>query len=531
MYKPLYEPRVHYYKIAQFIKMKKICGFLIIISLFILAEQACGKTPKREFRAMWIATVNNIDWPSEPGLSVEKQKDELLEILNTLEALHFNAVIFQVRPAGDAFYKSATEPWSHWLTGTQGKAPQKGWDPLDFIIEECHKRGMELHAWMNPFRLSQNLNTKYAPRNIARRQPEWVLTYGNKQYLDPGIPAVRTYLNNVVTELIRKYDVDAIHFDDYFYPYPIAGQTFPDSLSFEEHNRGFSENQIEEWRRENVDLIIESLNTTIKSTNPRVKFGISPFGVWKNYNEEDEIGGSATTAGTTNYDNLYADVINWQRKGWTDYLIPQIYWEIGHSAVDYITLANWWSERSFGRHMYVGHALYKLIDGLGDAWKNPQELPEQILIARSNDNIQGSAFFRMDYLERDPHQIQKRFRDDVYTQKALLPIMPWIDRRTPMKPSKVRMKGFFRKDEIKVKYKRNDRKSPDHLGYAIYMSETEDSVDISNPENLIHFSQNDIIDLEKAKFPEKGKVYLWLTTLDKHHNETTPIGPLKFKVK
>lgn len=517
--------------IAQFIKMKKICVFLIFIPLFIFAEQTSGKAPKREFRAMWIATVNNIDWPSKPGLPVEKQKDELLEILNSLEALHFNAVIFQVRPAGDAFYRSATEPWSHWLTGTQGKAPQKGWDPLIFIIDECHKRGMELHAWMNPFRLSQNLTTPYAPGNIARRHPEWVLTYGNKQYLDPGIPAVRTYLNNVVSELIRKYDVDAIHFDDYFYPYPIAGQAFPDTLSFQHHKRNYTETQVEEWRRNNVDLIIESLHTTIKSIKPGVKFGISPFGVWKNYNEDDEIGGSATTAGTTNYDNLYADVINWQRKGWIDYLIPQIYWEIGHSAVDYITLANWWSERSFGRHVYVGHALYKLIDGRGDAWKNPQELPEQILIARSNNNIQGSAFFRMDYLKRNPHQIQKRLSADVYTHKALLPTMPWLDKRLPAQPTKVKLKGFFRKDEIKVKYKRTDVKSPDHLGYAIYMSETDEQVDVSDTENLVHFTQNDIIDLNNISFSEKGKIYLWLSILDKHHNETAPIGPLKFKVK
>lgn len=502
---------------------------LILFQLMLLATFAQG--PKREFRGIWIATVNNIDWPSKPGLSVEKQKEELLDMLNTLEQLNFNAVIFQIRSAGDAFYKSSTEPWSYWLTGEQGKAPQQQWDPLHFIVEECHKRGMELHAWMNPFRLSQNLSTNYHAKNIARRHPEWVVTYGNKQYLDPGIPDVRAYLNQVVGEVVRKYDIDAIHFDDYFYPYPITGQSFPDEKSFEMYNWGMQTDQIDQWRRDNVDLIIESLSKTIKRMKPHVKFGISPFGVWKNYDEADEIKGSVTTAGNTNYENLYADVIKWQQNGWIDYMIPQLYWEIGHPAVDFITLANWWSERSFGHHVYVGHALYKSIEGKSPAWQNDQEIPEQILITRKMKNLEGSAFFRMDYLERNPHRIKNKLSEEIYREKALLPTMGWLDSTVPVTPRKVKAQGLFKTKRIKIKFNKNSAPGRDHLGYLFYVTPEEQGLDLSSNRQIVGFSREEEIDISQLELPNKGIAYLWLTVIDKHHNESKAIGPVKIKTK
>jgi uncharacterized lipoprotein YddW (UPF0748 family) len=504
---------------------RPIC-LIFVIAFSIISSYS--QSPKREFRGIWLATVNNIDWPSKAGLTVEDQKSELLSLLDQLEALHFNAVIFQIRPAGDAFYNSQTEPWSQWLMGKQGLAPANNWDPLHFITKECHQRGMELHAWMNPFRLSQNLNTTYSSRSIARRHPDWVVNYGNRQYLDPGIPGVRNYLNSVVSEVVRKYDVDAIHFDDYFYPYPIAKTPFPDSLSFVQYNRGHTATEINSWRRENVDLIIESLNQTIKHLKPRVKFGISPFGVWKNYDENDEMAGSVTTAGTTNYDNLYADVIKWQQKGWIDYMIPQLYWEIGHSSVDFITLANWWSERSFGHHVYVGHALYKLVEGKSSAWKNSEELPEQIMISRRMKNIEGSAYFRMRYLEKNPLGIKDRLLQDIYQEKALLPTMPWLDNKKPAQPTKVKLKGLFKKNKLSIKYAKKKPQSADHLGYLVYTSTSKEKVDIENPSNMLCFSQQDIIDLSKQKRPNKD-CFLWISVLDKQHNESAPQGGILWK--
>jgi uncharacterized lipoprotein YddW (UPF0748 family) len=506
-------------------KLYRYTCLLLLLLFSVYSSQS--QNPKREFRGIWIATVNNIDWPSKASLSVDQQKKELLSMLNTLDELHFNAVIFQIRPAGDAFYNSQTEPWSQWLTGKQGIAPRGNWDPLRFIIKECHKRGMELHAWMNPFRLSQNLSTEFSSKSIAKRHPEWVVTYGNKYYLDPGIPDVRKYLNNVVSEVVRKYDVDAIHFDDYFYPYPIAGKPFPDEQSFKMFNWGYNETQINEWRRDNVDMIFESLGKTIKRLKPKVKFGISPFGVWKNYDENDEMAGSVTSAGNTNYDNLYADVIKWQQKGWIDYMIPQLYWEIGHPSVDFITLANWWSERSFGHHVYVGHALYKLVEGKSIAWKNKEELPEQILITRQMKNMEGSAYFRMRYLEKNPLGFKDNLKSNIYSEKALLPTMEWLDAQPPQIPKKLKTKGLFKNKAIKVKYSKKLPKSKDHLGYLVYSS----SINPTGEKNLLGFWQSDeIIRLELTK-AKNGINYLWLTCIDKHHNESEAIGPLKIKIK
>ncbi|MCF8359978.1 MAG: family 10 glycosylhydrolase [Prolixibacteraceae bacterium] len=500
------------------------CITLFLCSCLLTANGQ--EPPKREFRGIWIATVNNLDWPSKPGINVEAMKKELIDMLDVLDELNFNAAIFQIRPAADAFYNSVHEPWSKWLTGIQGNPPPENWDPLKFIIEECHNRAIELHAWMNPFRLSMDTISLLSPQNIANRQPEWVLTYGNKRYLDPGLPEVRNYLNKVVEEVVKNYNIDAIHFDDYFYPYSIAGKNFPDTLSFRLYRRNHALNDIEHWRRENVDLIIEMLSKNIKQIKPRIKFGISPFGVWKNYDENDEIAGSVTSAGNTNYDNLYADVLKWQRLGWIDYMIPQLYWEIGHPAVDYITLCNWWNERAFGRHVYIGHALYKLNEGISSAWANKQELPEQVSISRRMKKVKGNAFFRISYLMNNPLEIQENFSNKLYTWKASLPQMAWIDSKPPSAAFKVRPRGFFKINKLFIKYRHNTEPDNDLLGYQVYFSPTRDSVNIETNENLLCFSRNHLIEIRKYNFPLKGRIFLWVTAIDKHYNEGEPVkGP------
>lgn len=497
---------------------------ITILLLYTVTGHAQSKSPKREFRGVWLTTVNNLDWPSNNSISVSDQKKELINILDNLKQLHFNAVIFQIRPTADAFYKSKTEPWSVYLTGKQGKAPENNFDPLQFIIKECHKRGMELHAWMNPFRISQKLTDPLSEKNIAKQHPEWVITYGKKQYLNPGIPEVQLYLKGVVKEVIENYEIDAIHFDDYFYPYPIAGIKFPDQQEYAKFGQKF--NSVEDWRRSNVDSIIFSIGKTIKSIKPKVKFGISPFGVWKNYEDGNQHTGSVTSAGNTNYDNLYANVIKWQQKGWIDYMIPQIYWEIGHPAVDYITLKNWWSENAFGHHVYIGHAIYKAMDSNKKAWQNPDEIPEQVKIARRSNNIQGSAFFRYYHLKQNPLGITNELNQNLFSKPAFLPTMPWLDNKAPKMPKKLKTKGIFKLNKIKWKA----RRTKDFWGYAVYYSTSRYSVSLDT-DHLLFFTTDKTISAQKLAAPFNKTTYFWVTALDKHQNESKPKGPLKIKIE
>jgi uncharacterized lipoprotein YddW (UPF0748 family) len=507
--------------------MKKIIWYILLLILFLQVNSIEAHPKKREFRGSWLATVNNLDWPSKAGEPTKIQKKELVDILDTLEKLNFNALIFQIRPTADAFYHSKTEPWSAYLTGQQGKAPDENWDPLMFMADECHKRGMELHAWMNPFRIQQNLTDKLNEKNVALRHPDWVVTYGTKTYLDPGIPAVRDYLISVVEEVVSNYEIDAIHFDDYFYPYPIVNMPFPDTLSFKLYNRGFPATEIENWRRANVDSIIFSLSQTIKKINPSVKFGISPFGVWENYNIDYT--GSVTSAGTTNFSHLFADVVKWQQNGWIDYLIPQIYWEIGHPTVDYITLANWWNEKAFDRHIYIGHALYKLNEGTSPAWKSDREMPEQILISRKLNNIEGNAFFRMKYINMNPYGFKDRLQNDLYKLKALVPVMPWLDSITPVPPKRIVAQGFLKKNRIAIKYTKKLPASSDLQGYLVYTSGSKDSIDTDDPGGIWTFTPESKIKIDELKLPSKKTFYIWITAIDRQHNESAPVGRIRIR--
>lgn len=499
----------------------------LFLSGLIIAAclQLVALPPKREFRGVWIATINQLDWPSLPGGSANNQKQELIRMLNLLEKMNFNAVFFQVRPAADAFYQSETEPWSFWLSGEQGKAPDAGWDPLAFIISECHKRGMELHAWFNPFRVSQNHSITLSPRNIALREPSWVVDYDNKRFLDPGLPEVRRYLNGVVAEVVTKYDVDAIHMDDYFYPYPSISLPFPDTSSFRQYNRGYDPSRIDDWRRENVDSIIFTLNQTIKKIKPQVKFGISPFGIWRNQ-DKDPLG-SATKAALTNYDHLYADVMKWQKNGWVDYLVPQLYWEFNHPAADFNILAQWWDKQAYGRHIYLGHAAFKTVEAAGTAWNNPNEVPDQVKLARHLKNVSGSAFFRMQHLEMNAGGYADSLLSNYFTTRALLPVMPWLDRKVPNPPSRFKLSKGILKWEFSEKLPASD----DTLGYLIYYSNNKKGFNRNNPEYLVAYTTDLSYELTDYPGQEDAPVYLWLTTLDKQHNESRPIGPVKYKTK
>ncbi|MFN8307278.1 MAG: family 10 glycosylhydrolase [Ferruginibacter sp.] len=398
----------------------KFAVYSLLLLHFLLPDRSLAQA-KPEFRGVWIATVDNIDWPSKGNYNSDSQKVEFIRILDMHQRNGMNAMIVQIRPVTDAFYPSPYEPWSEFLTGRQGRPPMPYYDPLEFMISETHKRGMEFHAWMNPYRAVFNVNTSsIAPNHITRIHPEWFLTYGDRRYFDPGNKEVQQYVTNVVKDVVSRYPVDAIHFDDYFYPYRIPGKEFPDNASYKQLGNGMSK---EDWRRSNVDSIIRMLSTVIRETNPRCQFGISPFGVWRN-EDKDPINGSKTKGAQTNYDDLYADILLWLRNGWIDYVAPQLYWEFGHRVAPYEVLLDWWSKHTYGKNCYIGLGIYRA--GSNSAWKDITQLPRQIEALRNTPNIQGMIFFSSKSFNSNPNGWSDSLRLQYFREPVKTPGVNWI---------------------------------------------------------------------------------------------------------
>ncbi|WP_327716011.1 family 10 glycosylhydrolase [Streptomyces sp. NBC_00490] len=382
------------------------------------ASAAPARRPRevRETRGVWIASVANRDWPSRTGLTAAQQRAELIAHLDKAVADRLNTVILQVRPTADALWPSPYEPWSQYLTGTQGTSP--GWDPLGTAVREAHERGLELHAWFNPYRVSIQADpTKLVASHPACRNPEWVVAYGGKLYYNPGLPEVRSFVQDAILDAVEKYPVDAVHFDDYFYPYPVAGQTFDDDAAYDEHGGGFATRAA--WRRDNIDRLVRETAARIRQTRPATRFGISPFGVWRNV-ATDPLG-SETRAGVQSYDDNYADTRKWVREGWIDYLVPQLYWNIGFAAADYAKLAPWWAEVARGSRtkLYLGEALYKAGDPAQPAaWQDPAELSRHLTLAKDHPELCGHVFFAAKEVSADPVGAMARVVADHYQQPA-----------------------------------------------------------------------------------------------------------------
>ena len=397
--------------------------FTLCIHLFancFLPANSYAQT-KPEFRGVWVATVDNIDWPSKGNFNSDSQKVEFIKLLDMHQRNGMNAMIVQVRPVTDAFYPSPYEPWSEFLTGKQGQPPLPYYDPLEFMIAETHKRGMEFHAWMNPYRAVFNIGTSsIAANHITKIHPDWFLTYGDKKYFDPGNKEVQQYLTNVVRDVVSRYAVDAIHFDDYFYPYRIAGKEFPDNAKYLQYGTGMNK---DDWRRSNVDSIISLLSNVIKKENPKCQFGISPFGVWRN-EDKDPINGSKTNGAQTNYDDLYADILLWLKNGWIDYVAPQLYWEFGHRVAPYEILLDWWSKHTYGRNCYIGLGIYRA--NSNNAWRDITHLPRQIEALRNTPNIQGMIFFSSKTFEKNPNGWSDSLRLNYFKEPAKMPEMNWL---------------------------------------------------------------------------------------------------------
>ena len=385
--------------------------------------------PKRQMRAVWIATVANIDWPTQEGLSPAEQQQQFIAILEKVQQMHMNTVIVQVRPTADAFYRSFLFPWSQYLTGTQGQDP--GYDPLAFMIQQAHARNIQFQAWFNPYRISlQSDLSKLAPNSPARLHPDWVISYGGQLYFNPGLPEVRDYITRGIMEVVNKYDVDGIHFDDYFYPYPVAGQTFGDQAAYQQYGSGFA--TIGDWRRNNVNLLVKGVRDSIKAVKPYVSFGISPFGVWRNQSTDPT--GSATHAGVQDYDDLYADTRTWIKNNWIDYIVPQIYWNIGFAPAAYDVLVAWWSREVDGTRvqLYTGMAVYKIgLKGQPPAWFDPNQMPEQLALNLQYPEVKGSIFFSMKELFQNPLGFTDNLSNNIYKYPALVPEVYTSDRDVP----------------------------------------------------------------------------------------------------
>ncbi|MBT8298034.1 MAG: family 10 glycosylhydrolase [Maribacter sp.] len=394
--------------------------------LLVLCYTSCSvfkpiPQPKNEFRGVWVATVVNIDWPKSGQDLIEKQKKDFLEILDFYEDLNFNAVIVQVRTAGDAFYKSNYAPWSRFLTGKEGTSSVNEYDLLEWMINESHNRGFEFHAWLNPYRATFDLKTDVlSPIHDFNLHPEWMLKYGKKYYYNPGIPEVRDRLVAVMDEVITSYDIDAIHFDDYFYPYKIKNEVFQDSLSYTYH--ALPKQSLDDWRRSNVDSLVMNIHKTIKSRKPWVQFGISPFGVWKNKSTDPK--GSDTKAGQTTYEDLYADPITWMENGWIDYLVPQVYWSMDLPVASHFKIVDWWSKNSSNTNLYIGNGAYKIRNNSDKAWENKKELPNQLKLARNTQAVKGNVFFSAKSLMTNKNDVVEHIKKKYYKTKALPPISP-----------------------------------------------------------------------------------------------------------
>ncbi len=390
---------------------------------------AWAQAPKREFRGAWIQAVNG----QFQGMSPQVMQRTLTTQLDKLQQAGINAVIFQVRTEADALYASTIEPWSRFLTGVQGQAPSPLWDPLQFMIDECHKRNMELHAWINPYRAKTKGTTRLAANHPYNLHPERFFQYDGLLLFDPGYPENIRYICRVVEDIVKRYDVDGLHIDDYFYPYPVAGLPIPDDMSFAEYGRGYSDRN--DWRRDNVSRLVKALHETIHQCKPWVKFGISPFGIYRNKKSAPN---GSNTNGLQNYDDLYADILFWVDKGWVDYNIPQVYWEIGHPAADYATLVRWWAIHAQERPLFIGQDVMRTVKHADLENPSIHQQAKKMEIQRTYTTVFGSCQWYAGTVMENPGNYWGELRDNYHRYPALQPLFPFIDSKAPAKVRKVK---------------------------------------------------------------------------------------------
>ena len=446
---------------------------LLIALLFTSVVSAQTRYPKREFRGAWIQCVNG----QFQGMPAEKMQQLLINQLNSLQGAGINAIIFQVRAEADALYKSSYEPWSRFLTGVQGRVPSPYWDPMQFMIDECHKRGMEFHAWINPYRAKTKGTTALSPIHPYNKNPERFVNYAGQLYFDPALPENRKYICKIVRDIVTRYDVDAIHMDDYFYPYPNPGEDFPDHVSFAQYGRGYSNKA--DWRRDNVNVLIKEIHETVRECKPWVKFGVSPFGIYRN--KKNDPNGS-DTRGLQNYDDLYADVLMWINNGWVDYNIPQIYWEIGHPAADYDNLIHWWAKHAASRPLFIGQDVMRTVNK-ADA-RNPLQ-----------------------------NQMPANHR-----YPALIPESPFMDDKAPGKVKKVKMVWTYEGPVLFWTAPKAKDEMDKAVQYVVYRFDKKEKVNLDDASHIVAITRDHFYPLPYND--GKTKYQYVVTALDRLHNES-----------
>ena len=491
---------------------------ILLLALFLATGvgaqiQQQSPYPKREFRGAWIQAVNG----QFRGIPTEKLKQTLIDQLNSLQGAGINAIIFQVRPEADALYASQLEPWSRFLTGVQGQAPSPYWDPMQFMIDECHKRGMEFHAWINPYRVKTSLKSELSPNHLYNIHPEWFVTYNNQLFFDPALPESRRHICMVVADIVSRYDVDAIHMDDYFYPYPAKGMDFPDDASFARYGVGFTNRA--DWRRSNVNILIQKIHETIRGLKPWVKFGISPFGIYRN-EKNDPLG--SKTNGLQNYDDLYADVLLWARNGWVDYNIPQIYWQIGHPAADYETLVKWWAKNTENRPLFIGQSVMNTIQNADPKNPSVNQLPRKMALERAYQTIGGSCQWPASAVVENAGKYRDALVQEYHKYPALVPVFDFMDDKAPGKVRKV--KKVWTEDGYMLFW--TAPKAKDEMDravqYVVYRFDDKEKVNIDDASHIVAVTRNNFYKLPYKD--GKNKYRYVVTALDRLHNESKSVS-------
>ena len=483
--------------------MCALCCILLLAATTVSAQQ------KREFRGAWIQCVNG----QFQGLGTKQMQQTLTQQLDELKKDGVNVVIFQVRPECDALYQSSYEPWSRFLTGQQGKSPSPYWDPLKWMIEQCHQRDMELHAWINPYRAKTKTTTQLSTSHVAVKHPDRCFSYDGQLILNPGRPENRDYICKVAVDIVTRYDVDGIHMDDYFYPYPASGQTIADDYEFRRYNNGIADRG--DWRRYNVNRFIEQFYNAIHKAKPWVKVGISPFGIYRN-KRTAAIG--SNTNGLQNYDDLYADVLLWVNNGWLDYLVPQLYWEIGHKAADYDTLIRWWNQYAGKRPLIIGEDVERTVKASDP--KNPanNQMDAKYKQHKQMANVKGTTLWYAKAVVDNVGNYGSMLRNHYWRTPSLQPSMTFIDKTVPKKAKK--LKALWTSDGYRLFWtapKGKDWRSKAHQ-YAVYRFENGEKVNLNDGSKIVAVTSDNHCSLP---YHDGTKKYTYVvTTLNRLHNES-----------
>lgn len=480
---------------------------VLLIALCLVLTSYAQK--KREFRGAWIQCVNG----QFVGLSTHDMQKTLTYQLDELQKDGVNAIIFQVRAECDALYASKYEPWSRFLTGEQGKAPQPYWDPLQWMISQCHARGMELHAWINPYRAKTKTTKLLTSNHIAIQQPGSVFAYDGQFILNPGLPENRDYICKIVNDIVTRYDIDGLHIDDYFYPYPVKGSVIPDDALFRSHSNGIS--NINDWRRHNVNLFIRQLYQSIKDAKPWVKFGVSPFGIYRN--KANDPNGSETN-GLQNYDDLYADVLLWINNGWVDYTVPQLYWQIGHTAADYETLIKWWDKHASERLLYIGEDVERTVKYADLKNSQSHQMPAKYLLHDQMNHVDGTVLWYAKAAVDNIGNYGTMLRNVYWKIPALQPLMPFIDKKAPKNVRK--LKPVWTSDGYVLFWTapKGEGWEDEAHKYVVYRFANGEKTDVTNASKIVAITKNTYYKLPYDKGAER---YTYVVTaLDRMQNES-----------